>query len=69
MVIFLDLMLELQEFFGINYDPAGNPTISDTPAQTLNWQDELYRQSFSTKVGFTASGGSDNGNYYISAGI
>ena len=55
--------------FGINYDPAGNPTISDTPAQTLNWQDELYRQSFSTKVGFTASGGSDNGNYYISAGF
>ena len=55
--------------FGITYDGAGNPTVSDTPAQILNWQDELYRQSFSTKVGFTASGGSDNGNYYISAGF
>ena len=55
--------------FGVTYDPAGNPTVSDTPAQILNWQDELYRQSFSTKVGFTASGGSDNGNYYISAGF
>lgn len=55
--------------FGITYDAAGNPTVSDTPAQILNWQDELYRQSFSTKVGFTASGGSDNGNYYISGGF
>ena len=55
--------------FGIAYDGAGNPTVSETPAQILNWQDELYRQSFSTKVGFTASGGSDNGNYYISAGF
>lgn len=55
--------------FGITYDGAGNPTVSDTPAQILNWQDELYRQSFSTKVGFTASGGSDNGNYYISGGF
>tara|TARA_B110000003_G_scaffold96909_1_gene99045 strand:+ start:18273 stop:21434 length:3162 start_codon:yes stop_codon:yes gene_type:complete len=57
------------QVFGVTYDPAGNPTISNTPAQILNWQDELYRKGFSTTVGFTASGGSDNGDYYISAGF
>jgi TonB-linked SusC/RagA family outer membrane protein len=57
------------QIFGINYDTAGNPNVSNRPAQILNWQDELYRQGFSTKVGFSASGGSDNGNYYISLGF
>jgi TonB-linked SusC/RagA family outer membrane protein len=57
------------QIFGITYDPAGNPNVTNRPAQILNWQDELYRQGFSTKVGFSASGGSDNGNYYISLGF
>jgi len=57
------------QIFGITYDTAGNPNVSNRPAQILNWQDELYRQGFSTKVGFSASGGSDKGNYYISAGF
>ena len=57
------------QIFGITYDTAGNPNVSKRPAQILNWQDELYRQGFSTKVGFSASGGSDNGNYYISLGF
>ena len=57
------------QILGITYDPAGNPNVSNRPAQILNWQDELYRQGFSTKVGFSASGGSDKGNYYISAGF
>jgi TonB-linked SusC/RagA family outer membrane protein len=57
------------QIFGITYDTAGNPNVSNRPAQILNWQDELYRQGFSTKVGFSASGGSDNGNYYISLGF
>ena len=57
------------QIFGITYDPAGNPNVSNRPAQILNWQDELYRQGFSTKVGFSASGGSDNGNYYVSLGF
>ncbi|MBJ7880652.1 SusC/RagA family TonB-linked outer membrane protein [Gelidibacter salicanalis] len=57
------------QVFGVAYDAANNPTVSNTPAQILNWQDELYRQGFSTKVGMSASGGSDNGNYYISAGF
>ena len=56
------------QIFGINYDSAGNPNVSNRPAQILNWQDELYRNGFSTKSGFSASGGSDNGNYYISLG-
>ena len=57
------------EIFGITYDSEGNPNVSNRPAQILNWQDELYRQGFSTKSGFSASGGSDNGNYYISLGF
>lgn len=56
------------EIYGITYDDDDNPTISDIPAQVYNWQDELFHQGFSTKVGFTASGGSDKGNYYVSAG-
>lgn len=56
------------EIYGVSYDADNNPTISDTPAEVYNWQDELYQQGLSTKVGLTASGGSDNGNYYVSAG-
>ena len=57
------------QIFGITYSSAGNPNLSNEPAQILNWQDDLYRQGFSRKAGFSASGGSDNGNYYISAGF
>ena len=42
------------QIFGITYNTAGNPNVSNRPAQILNWQDELYRQGFSTKVGFSA---------------
>lgn len=45
----------------------GNP--SSEPAQVYNWQDELYRTGLSQKFGASASGGGDNGNYYISAGF
>lgn len=58
-----------QQVFGVSYNTANEPIVSSTPAQILNWQDELYRQGFSTKVGFSASGGGDKGNYYISAGF
>ena len=40
-----------------------------TPAQLFHWQDEVYTEGFSTKVGASASGGTDGGNYYISAGF
>ena len=41
----------------------------DTPLDTYDWQDEVYDTSFSQRFGTSASGGSDNGNYYISGGI
>ena len=44
-------------------------TLSSVPAQLVNWQNELYQQGFSTKVGASVSGGGDNGNYYVSAGF
>ena len=34
-----------------------------------NWQDEVYGDGFSQKFGASASGGGENGNYYISAGF
>ena len=57
------------QVFGINYNTAGDANVLNSPAQLINWQDELYRPGFSTKVGFSASGGSDKGNYYISGGF
>jgi TonB-linked SusC/RagA family outer membrane protein len=57
------------EVYGITYDSGNNPVIGTTPAQIINWQDEIYGQGFSTKAGFSASGGGDKGNYYISAGF
>ena len=42
---------------------------SSDPALVLNWQDEVYSEGFSQKFGASASGGGDNGNYYISAGF
>lgn len=55
--------------YPITYNNLDEPTISDVPAAIYNWHDELYRQGFNTKVGISVSGGSDNGNYYISAGF
>ena len=39
------------------------------PTDLYNWQDEIYGDGFSQKFGASASGGGDNGNYYISAGF
>jgi TonB-linked SusC/RagA family outer membrane protein len=47
----------------------GNVSISDTPVTTVDWQDELLNLSTSLSVGGSVSGGSDNGNYYLSAGF
>ena len=66
--------------FAIGYTTTGagnnnNPTITtgstvgDVPLDSYNWQDIVYEQSLSQQFGVSASGGSDNGNYYISAGI
>ena len=47
----------------------GIVSISDTPVTTVDWQDELLNLSTSLSVGGSVSGGSDNGNYYLSAGF
>lgn len=47
----------------------GNISISDTPVSTVDWQDELLNLSTSFSVGGSVSGGSDNGDYYLSAGF
>lgn len=63
-----------------NYTTTGNgnpnnpiftsdSTIGETPLESYDWQDIVYYQSMSQQFGLSASGGGDNGNYYISAGI
>jgi TonB-linked SusC/RagA family outer membrane protein len=47
----------------------GVVSISDTPVTPINWQDELLSPSPSVNAGISISGGSDNGNYYLSGGI
>ena len=46
-----------------------NGVQSTEPVGIFNWQDEVYVNGVSQKFGASASGGSDNGNYYISAGF
>lgn len=43
-------------------------TLSTTPAEYYNWQDEIYQTGTSYNFGGSVSGGTRNGNYYISAG-
>ena len=47
----------------------GVVSISDTPVTPINWQDELLSPSPSINAGVSISGGSDNGNYYLSGGV
>ena len=54
--------------YGI-YGVDNDGTISGTVAKSFNWQDEIYRSGISRKVGGSVSGGTENGNYYISAGF
>ena len=58
-------MYKRQAIYGIESDG----TISGTPARSYHWQDEIYTSGISRKVGGSVSGGTDNGNYYISAGF
>jgi TonB-linked SusC/RagA family outer membrane protein len=62
------------QVYSLQYTSDGNgittsTTQGETPLDTYNWQDEVYDTSFSQRFGASASGGSDNGNYYISGGI
>ena len=44
-------------------------TVGETPLESYDWQDIVYQESISNRFGVSASGGSDNGDYYISGGI
>ena len=48
---------------------ATGPNSSGVPLEYFDWQSIVYEQTMSQRFGFSASGGSDNGNYYISGGI
>lgn len=50
-------------------DPNDEGVVSTAKANVYNWQDEVFQDSYSKNFGFSASGGSVNGNYYISAGF
>ena len=57
------------EIYGIqNYD-GSNPVILDTQAKYYNWHDEIYKIGESNNFGASFSGGSENGTYYVSAGL
>ena len=51
------------------YGVESDGTISGVPARSYHWQDEIYSSGISRKAGGSVSGGTDNGNYYISAGF
>ena len=51
------------------YGVESDGTISGIPARSYHWQDEIYSSGISRKAGGSVSGGTDNGNYYISAGF
>ena len=61
--------IEDNNIYAVGYSTAGNPTIGEIPLESYNWQDIVYYQSMSQQFGLSASGGGDNGNYYISAGV
>ena len=54
---------------GPNIYSIANGIQSTDPVEIYNWQDEVYINGVSQKFGASASGGSDNGNYYISTGF
>ena len=45
----------------------GSPIVSDIAMEQVNWQDDIYRAGLSYNGGVSFSGGSKNGNYYVSA--
>ena len=47
----------------------GVVSINDNPVIEANWQDALLNLTTSLSAGGSVSGGSDNGNYYLSAGF
>tara|TARA_B100001564_G_scaffold341393_1_gene336006 strand:- start:85092 stop:88316 length:3225 start_codon:yes stop_codon:yes gene_type:complete len=67
-------LIDDNQIYSLQYTSDANgittsTTQGDAPLDTYNWQDEVYDQSYSHRFGASASGGSDNGNYYISGGF
>ena len=59
-------IIEGNDIYGVDISSG---TVADAPARLYHWQDEIYRTGISRKFGGSVSGGTDNGNYYISAGF
>ncbi len=55
------------EVYPITY--TNGAVISDTPSAQIDWQDEMLKQANDFNAGISISGGSDRGNYYVSAGF
>jgi len=53
------------QLFQILYQETG-PVLSDEPLIQNNWQDDIFEIGLSKSIGASFSGGSDNGNFYIS---
>ena len=48
---------------------TGEISIYNTPLTTVDWQKDLLKMATSLSVGGSVSGGSENGNYYLSGGF
>ena len=49
-------------------DEDGNSVVNPSPLTQYNWQDEIFKLGLSNSVGASFSGGSENGNYFVSMG-
>ena len=48
---------------------TGEVSIYETPLTTVDWQKDLLKMATSLSAGGSVSGGSENGNYYLSGGF
>ena len=55
------------QVFQINNNDPDNPVVEALLTQN-NWQDQIYKTTMSKSIGASFSGGSDNGNFYVSTG-
>tara|TARA_B100000809_G_C15130814_1_gene528356 strand:+ start:620 stop:3748 length:3129 start_codon:yes stop_codon:yes gene_type:complete len=62
-------LVQDNEVYRLSYDDDDIGTPGDTPLQQVNWQEDAFRIGVSNGVGVSFSGGSDKGNYYLSAGF
>ncbi len=60
--------VEGNQVYALTYDENDQPVVGGLYEQ-VNWQDEVYEMSLSHNEGMAIRGGSENGNYYFSAGF